>query len=701
MGPPRQRAVLALLIVHNGHVISTQRIIDEIWGQAPPDRSTATLQTYISRLRRLLTDARPGTGKSNPVAHCPPGYRLFIDRHCIDSCRFEDAVALGQQSLRQGYSAIAQQQLAGALELWRGTPYADLADYRFAADEAARLEQIRLNAVSGHAEAAMALGRHETVIAALDDEVRHHPLHEPVVRQLMLALYRSGRQADALRLYERTRRHLTEELGIDAGSELQSLYGAILRHHPVLKEVGGQARSGSGAEGDRAALTCGTPSRQVLAGRDQERSTLERAAAVARNGCGRTVVVAGEAGIGKTCLLIELDRGLHDQPVDVVWGSAVQADGAPAHWVWAQVLRQLAAIRPAAFRRATAGATSLLSGLLPEYSSVSEPPTHSAHARFRMHDAVCRILLELASERPLVIVLDDLHWADPPSLELFRLLAGRVRYGPLLVVASSRDTEPDFNPALRQTLGSVLSEPTSVTLQLRGISVEAAGALATAVTGRDIGTPLRDALYARTNGNPFFLTQLLASLAQHSPVTKAEVDRLLLKDVPFGVREVLRHRLSVLDVDTRALLQCCTVIGTDIPLSMLCSVYSADPSTYHQVEVAVRANLLEPDPERIDILHFTHALVRDVLYAELSTTERARLHGRAAQALVEQRTTKDEYAEAIAVHSWHAASVLDPAVVVERLAAAGWTRSRPVVASARCEEHRHGDSSERGRSLSA
>ncbi|WP_433654871.1 BTAD domain-containing putative transcriptional regulator [Nocardia sp. CA-128927] len=672
MGPPRQRAVLALLIVHSGHVISTQQITEEIWGFAPPGRSTATLQTYVSRLRRSLTDAHPGVDTGNPVAHRACGYQLLIDRDCIDSYRFEEAVAAGQESLRHGHFAVAQQRLIGALELWHGTPYAELADYRFAADEAARLEQIRLNAVTGHAEATMALGQHERVIAALDDEVRHHPLHEPIVRQLMFALYRSGRQADALHVYERTRRQLADELGIDASNELQGLYGAILRHDPTLKANGGQSISVSA--GDRDRPSANPPCRRALAGRDQELSKLERAAASVRNGCGRTIVLAGEAGIGKTRLLIELDRGLHDQPIDVVWGSGVQVDGAPAHWLWAQVLRQLATIRPAAFRRATADSAPLLGPLLPEHIPAPEPATvplaHQADTRFRMHDAVCRILLELASEHPLTIVLDDLQWADPPSLELFRLLAGRVRHASLLVVAAARDTEPDFTPTLRHALASVLREPTSDTVQLRGIGLEAAGALAAAVGGREIAPALRNALHARTNGNPFFLTQLLSSLEQHSPVTKAEVDRLLLHDVPFGVREVLHHRLSKLDADTLTLLQCCAVIGTDIPVPLLSSLYGADPSMYHQVEVAVRANLLKADPERIDVLHFTNALVRDVLYEELASAEGAWLHALAAEALVEQRTTPDEYAEQIAMHSWHAASVLDTAVVLERLAAA-------------------------------
>ncbi|MFJ4653268.1 BTAD domain-containing putative transcriptional regulator [Nocardia sp. NPDC088792] len=672
IGPPRQRAILALLTVHTGHVVSTQKITEEIWGTAPPEHAAATLQTYVSRLRRILRGPRRGLG-GNLVEHRAPGYLLALDRERIDAFRFEDEAAAGRIALREGDFELARKRLTGALELWQGTPFAEFAAYRFATDEADRLEQVRLTAVTGHAEAAIALGGHEAVIATLVDEVRNHPLHEPMVRQLMLALYRSGRQADALHAYEHTRRRLAEELGIDAGEELQHLYSAILRQDPSLKDADAGARPVTAAAQVRSAIT--HADRPVLAGREQELARLERATAATLTGAGRTIVVAGEDGIGKTRLLIELDGNLSTAgAIDVVWGSGVQVEGAPAHWMWVQVLRQLAALRPEAFGRMIAGSEALLAPLLPGYLSRPESPApqsvYPAQARFRIHDELCRILVELATERPLAIVFDDLHWADRPSLELFRLLAGRIRHTPLLMVASTRDTAPDLSPALRETLGCVLRESYSETVQLRGISPEAVAQLAVALTGHEIPAALRAALHARTNGNPFLLTQLLSSLAQGGTGDGAEIGRLLLNHVPFGVREVLHHRLSKLDANTLALLRCCTVIGTEIPVSLLYSVFGADRPTHRYIEQAMRANLLRADPDRIDVLRFTHALVFDVLHEELTASERATLHRRVTEVLVERRTAAEEYIEQIAYHSWRAAAVLDTALVLERLAMA-------------------------------
>ncbi|MFI5776786.1 BTAD domain-containing putative transcriptional regulator [Nocardia sp. NPDC051570] len=665
MGPPRQRAVLALLTIHSGAVVSTERITEEIWGGRPPGRSTATLQTYVSRLRRLLTDALPRDG-DNPVEHRAPGYLLTIDRDHIDAHRFEIAVATGLQSLRDGRFATARQRLVGALELWQGTPYAELSDYRFAADEAARLEHVHLAAVTGHAEAALALGHHEAIIAGLAAGLRRHPLHEPMVWQLMLALYRSGRQVDALHIYERTRRRLAEELGIDPGDELRSLHGAILRHDPALQEFGAPDEPITIRRGEDTRPRSSPPNPEAFAGRDEELHRLERAATVALHGCGRTIVVAGEPGIGKTRLLSELDRSLGDRGVDVVWGSCVQADGAPTHWVWDEVLRRLAVIRPEAFRRAVADSAPLL----PDYLSRWESGTTSPRERFRVHDAVCRVLLELASQRPLTIILDDLHWADPRSLELLQLLAGRVRDAPLLVVVSARDTEPDFTPRVRETLGSVLREFSSDGLRLLGISPAAVGTLAGAITGREMAEPVLAALYARTNGNPFFLTQLFAALERHSPGDHARPEELLLDDVPFGLREVLHRQLSRLDAGTLELLGCCTVIGADIPVSVLARVYGADRPAHRHVEMAMRANLLEVDPERIGVLRFTNTLVLDVLYGELMPHERALLHARAAEALAAHHISGDEQVEQIAYHSWRAAGALNPVLVLNRLVAA-------------------------------
>ncbi len=231
LGPPRRRTLLALLLIRLGRVVPTELLVEELWGDGAPRHAVATLQSYVSHLRRSL-HTKAGTGQISVLRHRTPGYVLDLDPEQVDAWRFERLVTDGRRLLEQRDPRTAHARLTEALGLWHGSPYAEFDSHPPLSDECTRLEQIRLTAVESRAEARLALGAAEEVAADLDGEARRHPTRERLVGHLMTALSRLGRQAEALEVYERTRSHLVEEFGVDTAAELRRVRNAILRPGP-------------------------------------------------------------------------------------------------------------------------------------------------------------------------------------------------------------------------------------------------------------------------------------------------------------------------------------------------------------------------------------------------------------------------------------------------------------------------------------
>ncbi len=231
LGSPKQRALLGLLLLHANETVSRDRLIEELWAEAPPATVGSALHVYLSRLRRLLDAAGTG-GALVREAH---GYRLRVASEQLDVNRFERLVGEGGEALAVGKADLAGERLRQALALWRGPALADLQSERFAIAAAARLEERRVAALEQRLEADLALGRDRELIGELEALVAEHPYRERPRAQLMLALYRSGRQAEALRAYQEARRTLVEELGIEPSVPLQRLEKAILNQHPSLE----------------------------------------------------------------------------------------------------------------------------------------------------------------------------------------------------------------------------------------------------------------------------------------------------------------------------------------------------------------------------------------------------------------------------------------------------------------------------------
>jgi DNA-binding SARP family transcriptional activator len=245
LGGVKQRSLLAMLLLHANEVVSADRLVDALWGASPPLRSGKSIQVYVSRLRKTLAEER--------VVTRAPGYVLYVDPGELDLSRFEQLVA----EARDAPPATASEKLSEALALWRGPPLADLAYEQFAQAEIARLEEMRLTALEQRLDADLALGRHADLVPELDTLIARHPLREHLRYQLMLALYRGDRQADALDAYREARRELSEGLGLEPSASLRELEAAILRQDPELAPSPGAPRgraAGAAESPDRALL---------------------------------------------------------------------------------------------------------------------------------------------------------------------------------------------------------------------------------------------------------------------------------------------------------------------------------------------------------------------------------------------------------------------------------------------------------------
>ena len=308
LGGPKQRAVLTILLVHANRVVPVEQIADDLYGDAVPATAVAQVRDHVSQLRKLFDERRADARESILETHAP-GYLLRVGPDQLDAFRFESATeeafgALGRGDVREAASLLRQ-----GLALWRGPPLADFFYEPFAQPTIARLEALRLRALERRIEADLLLGQDGQLVGELEELVREHPLREQLRGHLMLALYRSGRQADALEIYHQTRKVLGEELGIEASPALRELAGKLLRQEPSLDpipvlEVPGEARDtalaptrnpykGLRAFGEADALDFF--GREVLSRQLVDRLGEERfVAVVGPSGCGKSsVVVAG------------------------------------------------------------------------------------------------------------------------------------------------------------------------------------------------------------------------------------------------------------------------------------------------------------------------------------------------------------------------------------------------------------------------
>ena len=308
VGGGRQRALLALLLLRPNEVVSADRLLDELWEGSPPEGARTTLRSHISRLRKTLGD----TEEVKLLAR-PPGYVLELDPDQLDAARFQRLVTDGRQALARSDLPAASATLRQALDLWRGPALTEFTSALWSQAEITRLEELRLAAIEDRVEADLAMGCHGEVVGELEMLVSEHPLRERLWSQLILALYRSGRQAEALQAYQQVRRHLTEDLGIEPSLALRRLEEDVLLQRPELEWAPPEAGPAPAAPA-RAARHNLPAQLTSFIGREAEVAEVRRLVEAER-----LVTLTGSGGCGKTRLALEVATTLLERRPDEIW----------------------------------------------------------------------------------------------------------------------------------------------------------------------------------------------------------------------------------------------------------------------------------------------------------------------------------------------------------------------------------------------
>jgi DNA-binding SARP family transcriptional activator len=789
----KQPALLALLLVHANEVVPEERVLEELWGAEPPQSGRAALRVRVSGLRKAL----PGV----TIATRARGYVLELEPDALDAARFERLLARGSAALAAAELEEAASVLRAASALWRGPALADFAYESFAQAEIARLEELRVRALEDRIEAELGLGRHADLVGELEALVGAHPLRERLRGQLMLALYRAGRQAEALAAYRETRRYLADELGLEPSPALQALEQEILRHDPSLEppslpvaapqpaspsphpgaerklvtvlvaELGaspvlsgdpertganldrlrtelaeeveaaggrveaftggaltavfgapvaqedhaeralhaaltlrrrleegfgedvslrfgvatGEAVVGEGRPsvgrpvagamrfahaappgsvcvGKRAAATARgafefgaeedaygcryllralsvTSARgggTALVGRAGELDALRAAyRRVVREGRPHLASVVGDAGVGKTRLVRELWDGLPaESPAPSRRSGRCHSYGrGTTYRPLAEVLREelglLETDTSETVLRRLRGREIL--GLTLGLDVATD--LHPLDAGARLHEGWVALLTELAAERPVVVLIEDLHWAQDPLLDLLERLVDEVR-GPLLVVGTARPELLAARPAWgrRRDATTIWLEPLA--------DDDADRVLGNAAV--DLPDDVRGLVLERAEGNPFFLEELLASLAGRKGADPS---------IPDSIQAVLAARIDLLPPTEKVALQAAAVIGRSFwrgPVRELLEGEAPDFALLESRDFIRRRSASSLAGERE--FAFKHALTRDVAYASLPKASRARLHAAFAEWLERVAEGRGEHAALLAHH---------------------------------------------------
>jgi DNA-binding SARP family transcriptional activator len=546
---------------------------------------------------------------------------LRVDPSELDVARFERLVAeAGGADPKR-----AAEKLREALALWRGPPLADLAYEPFAQAEIARLGELRLAALEQRIDAELATGRHAELAGELEALVNGHPLRERLRGQLMLCLYRSGRTAEALETYQAARRALVEELGIEPGRRLRELHQAILVQDPGLD---GSAVPEPAAETPRGAFV----------GREAELAELVAGLDDAFAGRGRLFLLVGEPGIGKSRLAEELIAHARARGARVLVGRCWEAGGAPAYWPWVQSLRAHVRDSGTAALRSQLGAGAAdLAQIVPElrerFPDLPEPlAPESEGARFRLFDAIAEFLRNAAESRPIVLVLDDLHAADAPSLLLLRFLARALGSTRLLLLVAYRDVDPVPGRSLTDMLAEVAREPAARRLSLVGLS-EREVAEYVELTASELASPeLVVALHDEAEGNPLFVGEIVRLLAVEG--VRSESPAAVRLAIPQTVRDVIARRLTHLSRECNRVLVLASVIGREFGIDALARLAAVSvDELLETLDEAMAARVVSDDPGAPGRLRFAHVLIRDTLYEGLTTARRVRLHRLAVETL--------------------------------------------------------------------
>ena len=636
---PKERAILARLLVDPGRPVSADALIEAAWGDVPRETAGRSLNVRIANLRSFLEPDRARGEPPMVLQRDRAGYRLAIDPEQVDAHRFEQGVRHAA-TLRP---VAAIDAYGAALELWRGAPFADVAHSAFAQAEIERLEALRREAIEGRARALSELGRSGEALPELRDLVGEDPLREGVVRTLMAALYASGRQVDALAAY----RDLTErlaEIGLQPGEETRELERRILVQDPSLRTGARPRESDGGARAPAPARAPGPPPEPVRAPlpgepvhREAELAALRAALSRAQAGHRGIVAVSGEPGVGKTALVdaFTAEAAARDGVI-VGAGQCVEHSG-PGE-PYRPVLEAIGALAAGPARDRVVAALAERAptwlGELPwllDADDLEDLRRRTLGAtRDRMLREMTDALEALSSDRPVMLVLEDLHWADPSTVDLIGAIAQGRRPARLLIVATYQPA--DHAAAAQEMLRGLAASGAGVQVELTRLGPEGVAAyLRERFPRSEAAERLSRLLARRSGGNPLFMRHLVDHWEQHGVVSPGGAVTFppeeLSAGVPTSLRSYIDDHLAALDADDRELLLAISVAGRSASPALVGEATGRREAEVREAlaRIASTAGMIEPLG---DGYRFAHDLYREVLYETADNERRARFHRR-------------------------------------------------------------------------
>jgi DNA-binding SARP family transcriptional activator len=613
LGGRRQRAVLSLLVVARGGIVTSDRLIDSLWAAAPPPGAVGTLQAYVSRLRRLLEPGRTARSRGGPIASEGSGYALRISDDAVDAWRFERLLQHADTLLAPADTA---KTLTGALALWRGPAFAEYAAEPWARSESERLTELREVARERLLAARLDCGAGAALVPELEALVAENPLRERRWHLLTLALYRTHNRADALGALGRAKQILAEELGVDPGPALRSLEEGILARSPALDAP-------RFPRFPKTTLLETPDARSQVLGdlvdRDGEVAELRGCLSEAVEGHAAPVLIEGPAGIGKSRLLAELRQLAARDDVLILTARGSRQEKDYGFGVVRQLLGKLVAEH----------GSELLAGPSAPAASVFDPMTAPGRQPdgFAIQHSLYWLIVNLTAERPLVLAIDDLHWSDSGSLHFLAHLARRLDGLPVLVAATVRTGEPHDEEGL---LAELASDPATVHIRPAPLSADGVAALVRAGLGATADDAFATASHRATAGNPLLLHQLIRALEDDAVEPTADQVGMVGDIGSRAVSKLVLTRLAQMPDAATAVARAIAVLGDGAALPAIAALAGlSEEDAAAAIAPLVRAEVVRDQYP----LSFAHPLLGEAVYRDLAPAERQLRHDRAARVL--------------------------------------------------------------------
>ncbi|MDF2270973.1 BTAD domain-containing putative transcriptional regulator [Streptomyces coacervatus] len=623
LGGRRQRAVLALLIVARGSVVTRDRLVEGVWGGRPPLRAAASLQAHVSHLRRCLEPEREARARGGVIVSEQAGYALRLPDDAVDAWRFEEALRSAAVHTDQGRPSEAVSVLESGLALWRGPAYAEYADEPWAHQESARLAELRELARERLLAARLARGEDAVLVPELESLVAQDPLREERWRLFALALYRAHRQADALDALRRARQLLPAGSGTP-GAALRDLEAGILAQSPDLDAPARRvpdtaSESAVPVVGPAGPLPSPAPRTDVLVDRALQIAELHDSLRSALDGRPHVVLIEGPAGIGKSRLLGEVSGAAAGQGVLTLTARGSQREKDYGYGAVRQLFERVVGDS----EESLLGGAAVAAGAV--FGSVRGPQPQSFAVLNGLYE-LTRKLVRAAG--PLVLAVDDLQWCDSGSVRFLAYLAGRLEGLPVLIAATLRTGEPQQGEELP---GTLTTDPSVVRIRPTPLTAAGVAGLVRQTLGEEPDEEFTAACHRATAGNPLLLRQLLRALHSRGTRPDAAHSGEVAETGARAVSGLVLGRIARLPEGARAAAQAVAVLGDGAAtLAEVAALMERPEAEAAQAIVPlVQAEILcEGHPYA-----FVHPLVGEAIYRELPPGERQLHHERAAGAL--------------------------------------------------------------------